>query len=228
MKRRTFTAVVFTAVYLAVVAVVVWSRECEVFGLPLNSLGDFLAGAFGPLALAWLIFGYFQQGDELRQGTEALKVQAEELRNSVEQQSRIAEISLKTLELQAADRVAEEKKYRSSLRPILDFGEANPSFSNSLWIAESGFYNDGAQIYSVEIYASKGKRKRLCSSFRTMHRDGEEVVNIIWGVDDGDGDLTVDVLYLEQDSTPGVARFKALRGDDFGTIMFVKDEGFSS
>jgi len=52
-------------------------------GLELNNKGDFLAGAFGPLMLFWLIVGYFQQQKELRQNTEALKKQAVELENAV-------------------------------------------------------------------------------------------------------------------------------------------------
>ena len=32
----------------------------ELHELRLNELGDFLAGAFGPLALFWLVLGFFQ------------------------------------------------------------------------------------------------------------------------------------------------------------------------
>lgn len=54
--------------------------------LELNAKGDFLAGIFAPLAFLWLVYGYYQQGQELKQNTEALRLQAEELKNSVEQQ----------------------------------------------------------------------------------------------------------------------------------------------
>lgn len=63
----------------------------EMVKLHPNEVGDFLAGAFGPLALFWLVVGYFQQGEELRQNTEALRLQANELRSSVDQQQRMAE-----------------------------------------------------------------------------------------------------------------------------------------
>ncbi|BGD82920.1 TPA: hypothetical protein ACQSRC_004423 [Pseudomonas aeruginosa] len=58
--------------------------------MELNSVGDFLAGVFGPVAILWLVLGFFQQGLELRQNNEALKMQADELRNSVEQQTAMA------------------------------------------------------------------------------------------------------------------------------------------
>ena len=59
--------------------------------LEINQLGDFLAGAFGPLALGWLVLGFFQQGRELKNSVETLRLQAQELRNSVEQQRKLVE-----------------------------------------------------------------------------------------------------------------------------------------
>ena len=45
-----------------------------------NEMGDFLAGVTAPVAFLWLIVGYFQQGDELRQNTKALRLQERELK----------------------------------------------------------------------------------------------------------------------------------------------------
>lgn len=90
MGLRTNLAVSLTAIYLFGFFFVLVVRWQELLALSLNELGDFLAGSFGPLALAWLVFGYFQQGDELRQGTEALRLQATELNNSVLQQAELA------------------------------------------------------------------------------------------------------------------------------------------
>jgi hypothetical protein len=103
-----------TLVYLVVVIVVTWSRIGALMTMPLNEVGDFLAGAFGPVAFLWLVFGFLQQGDELRQGTEALqmqggelrlstqalKMQAEELKKSVEQQSIMAAAATQQIEAQ--------------------------------------------------------------------------------------------------------------------------------
>jgi hypothetical protein len=43
----------------------------------LNEVGDFLAGAFSPLAFLWLVVGYFQQGHELSASVAQLERQAE-------------------------------------------------------------------------------------------------------------------------------------------------------
>lgn len=72
----------------------------------LNEFGDFIAGAFAPLAFFWLVRGFYQQGKGLEQNSEALKMQAIELKKttealelqvkemkaSVEQQSRLAQV----------------------------------------------------------------------------------------------------------------------------------------
>ena len=50
----------------------------------LNGIGDFLAGAFAPMAFFWLVRGFYQQGEGLRQNSIALSMQADELKTSSE------------------------------------------------------------------------------------------------------------------------------------------------
>ncbi|WJM94664.1 hypothetical protein QEP73_13760 [Pseudomonas defluvii] len=78
--------------------------------MELNELGDFLAGTFGPVAFLWLVLGFLQQGRELKLSTNALSLQAEELKKSVEQQAIMAKTAMqqfdasrKALELQVAE-----------------------------------------------------------------------------------------------------------------------------
>ncbi|MEZ2724102.1 hypothetical protein ACBQ21_08900 [Pseudomonas putida] len=107
VKRQPFEkwAALLTSFYLSLFLLILLARWSELFGLPLNELGDFAAGVFAPLAFLWLVLGYKQQGNELRQGTEALRLQAAELRSSVEQQSLLVDaqnvshtVNLRTLQ----------------------------------------------------------------------------------------------------------------------------------
>ncbi|OTK47445.1 hypothetical protein [Acinetobacter baumannii] len=66
----------------------------EFANLKLNEKGDFIAGILSPLGFMWLIYGYIQQGQELKLNTEALQIQAEELKNTVFEQRRLIEIHL--------------------------------------------------------------------------------------------------------------------------------------
>lgn len=89
-RRLTVGGVVVTAVWLVVLGGIAIVRSDQLVGLELNALGDFLAGAVAPLALFWLVLGYFQQGIELSLNTEALKLQYEELRQQVWETARLA------------------------------------------------------------------------------------------------------------------------------------------
>ena len=53
--------------------------------LPAERLGNFLEGAFAPLAFLWLVIGYFLQQKELEQNTDALRAQAVEIQRTAEQ-----------------------------------------------------------------------------------------------------------------------------------------------
>lgn len=48
---------------------------------PIETLGNFLEGAFAPLAFLWLVIGYFLQQKELSQNTEAIRMQHVEFQN---------------------------------------------------------------------------------------------------------------------------------------------------
>lgn len=75
-----------------------------------NEAGDFLAGAFSPLAFLWLVLGYFQQGEELKNSADALWLQGEELRNSVTQQRELVEVTKEQLAHEREALAAEERR----------------------------------------------------------------------------------------------------------------------
>lgn len=81
----TKKTVILTVLYLSFFAGFGIARWPELLNLELNEVGDLLAGIFAPLAFLWLILGFFQQQKELRLNTEALRIQSQELRQSVEQ-----------------------------------------------------------------------------------------------------------------------------------------------
>lgn len=58
-------------------------RIDDVRTMPLNAIGDSIAGGVGPLLLLWIVLGYLQQGAELKQNTRALLQQVKELEQLV-------------------------------------------------------------------------------------------------------------------------------------------------
>jgi hypothetical protein len=70
--------------WIVVMACLVVLKRQTLTDLDLNSIGDFLAGAFAPLGFFWLVAGFYQQGKGLEQNSHALNLQAQELQASTE------------------------------------------------------------------------------------------------------------------------------------------------
>lgn len=84
-----------------------------------SEFGDFLAGVFSPLAFLWLVLGYLQQQKELQQNTEALKLQADELKNSVEQYKEMVSVSKQQLKNDARRDLEDRAQKEKELKPDL-------------------------------------------------------------------------------------------------------------
>lgn len=108
----------------------------------LNGIGDFLAGAFAPLAFFWLVRGYYQQGNELQLNTKALFIQAEELKNNVEQQMEQVRIATAQLEIFKEKESLEIKRIKESVKPKFN-----------IWIY-SGNRSEGPLNLKIENYGA--------------------------------------------------------------------------
>lgn len=140
-----------TAIYLVTLLVLTTDRYLELKAMPLNNLGDFLAGAFGPLAIFWLILGFFQQGIELRQNTEALRLQARELHNSVEQQRQLVEVSRSQVEAELEVIRFERERAAKAARPQLVPQGVGAGFSNGEARYETNIKNMGNHATDVSF-----------------------------------------------------------------------------
>ena len=139
----------FTLLYLVAIAILFTNRWSDVQKLPLNELGDCLAGIFGPLAILWLVLGFFQQGIELRQNSDALLMQAQELKNSVEQQAELVKVAQAQLDsdksvLEHQHKLLEEKEKEATrvAQPLFEFRGAGShgvaKSVHSIYIANYG------------------------------------------------------------------------------------------
>lgn len=90
MKRLTSIGLVISALWLGAFALILFFKFDDARTLGLNEWGDFLSGATAPLALFWLVIGYFLQGEELRLNTAALRAQEEQLRQQVAETTTLA------------------------------------------------------------------------------------------------------------------------------------------
>ena len=121
-----------------------------------NEFADLLAGCFAPLAFLWLVLGFFQQGDELRNSVAALQLQGEELRNSVDQQKQLVEVTREQLGLDRAlkDAAAEEAARKAA--PIFHISGGFVMWCSPTVTSKFLIRNVGAECRNVTIVDSDG------------------------------------------------------------------------
>lgn len=143
---------VVTILYLWIACNLVINFE-EVKALKLNEKGDFLAGIFSPLAFLWLVYGYLQQGQELKQNTEALRLQADELKNSVTQQTEQVRLTAEQLALITQKETLEIDKIIESVKPKFSIWISRYSYDDGY---ELSIHNYGAKVTDSQVSYSHG------------------------------------------------------------------------
>jgi hypothetical protein len=154
--RVTRWGIGITVAWLVIlVALIIW-KAGAVPKLGLNEWGDFLSGAAAPLALLWLVLGYFQQGIELRQNTAALQLQYEELKRQVSETAELAKNSARQAEAaeglvsvtgESVRQAAEQAE--ASYRPIFTLHGTNSGVDGRSMILA----NVGATVTQISVGA---------------------------------------------------------------------------
>ena len=194
-----------TAIYLGGWILVVAARHEEFFSLDLNELGDFLAGSFGPLAFAWLILGYIQQGKELKLSSEALQLQAQELKNSVDAQRELVAVSRDQVHAEL-ERATEERHSRAKLiRPFFVGGGAGGRHAGEKHQLQFAIKNFGAPVSQVH-FEFDGDMAQCTKSVDAIDKSAH--VDFIFNfIGTGEGlAATVHITYRDADFTQGDAQ----------------------
>lgn len=176
------------------------------FKLPseLNLWGDFLAGLFAPLAFLWLVLGYLQQGDELRQSTQALELQAKELKNSVEQQGRLVAVSRQQLTHEIESLNEERTLRREAARPKFVPQSSGAETSGGVTTYRMKIVNVGnvATSFRMQFVPPLERPKR--HNLALVSRD--EVLSIDLRFAAVESSLAT-ILYIDADGIPGEIQF---------------------
>ncbi|OOW01218.1 MULTISPECIES: hypothetical protein [Pseudomonas] len=150
----------FTAIYVGGAILIMASRFDELLKLELNEIGDLSAGIFGPVAFLWLVLGYMQQGRELKISSEALQMQAAELKESVEQQKSLVEAQHESL-----------RNYERSLEPLLELKHSGSEQIEGDWLECFEIRNFGDYCDNVVMHLSSGGVERNPHSLEPLHKD---------------------------------------------------------
>ena len=124
--------------------------------ITLNELGDYLAGAFSPLAFLWLVYGYFMQNHELKNQISEFKSNSELQKKIYRDKYRALQPTLKI----------EKIKIEKIISRIDEFGgqEFENGSNYTLHLK-----NTGEEIFSVSIISNQiGK---ISSEIEVLGRD---------------------------------------------------------
>lgn len=147
--RLFWYGLLVSVTYFLMLGIVIYAMELGVMQ-SWNEFGDFLAGAFSPVAFLWLVLGYLQQQKELQQNTKALELQATELKNSVEQYKEMVSVAREQLlsdrEILEISKRERERQYKPiikapTLRPMVITGGKKARYRGSLPIAVENAIN---------------------------------------------------------------------------------------
>lgn len=180
-------------IYMGIIVLVMAAKHDSLFDLELNELGDFLAGAFGPIAFLWLVLGYIQQGAELRQGTEALLLQATELNSSVKQQAAIAEAQRISL-----------INYDRSLEPLLALKFESYEFIEGDAYDLYSLTNMGAYCECLVINHLQGLDEFRAAGLHTLFKDESKKFYL---QPSNDEQMTLLVRYKRSNGSEGAQGF---------------------
>jgi hypothetical protein len=122
--------------------------------MQLNDWGDLLGGLTFPLALFWLVIGYFQQGEELRLNTKALQAGQEALKRQVAETALSAKHPARQVDASKPSRSPNKKKAGRSKSK--ERTTAQPRFAaeggrQSGRTIETTVENKGAEIQEISI-----------------------------------------------------------------------------
>lgn len=191
---------VVTAIYLVGVAFLVYLKRDSLQTLELNAIGDFLAGAFGPIAFLWLVLGYIQQGRELKLSSDALRLQADELKNSVEQQAHLVAVGREQMVAQLEAQTQERRRHEQAMEANLVFKPISTGKQGNLFKHNYEVVNIGADVADVDIsvlfpgnavfvrrfnFLKRGSGEFITFAFEAVQQDYRETMRVFYRTLDG-------------------------------------------
>lgn len=215
-RTLSIIGIVLTVAYLGLLWFVFDGRLVEILLMKPNEIGDVLAGIFGPLAILWLILGFFQQGIELRQNTRALEMQGDELRKSVEHQKEMVEVSREQLRADLeAFREEREKQIRAAL-PRFEFSScgvtSGPGYPGTFYT--STLENIGSTVTDVKISCSQDVSNVSPRDFQSFAANGRHQIQWQSHGKDLAFESWILIAYVDALGNHGAQKFRPSTGEN--------------
>jgi hypothetical protein len=188
-----------TAFYVGGAIIIMGAKFDDLILLKLNEIGDFAAGVFGPVAFVWLVLGYLQQGKELRISSDALCMQADELRASVMQQTEMVKAQNSSLLHQ--ERLLEPLLEVSFEENTTNFDEGEPISIDSFVIVNRGNYCE--HVFAIVLV---GGEEAVTYRLPPFNKDSSKTLNVVDRISLHDH-CEIQIHYKKTSGKEGVQRF---------------------
>ncbi|TQV71602.1 hypothetical protein FLL45_20855 [Aliikangiella marina] len=175
-----------------------------------NEWGDFFAGTAAPLAFAWLVLGYFQQGKELSENTDTLKQQITKLEESLDLQRQLVEATKEEMNVYKEKIRKDEERYYLENQPRfvwLKTKKRPMSIGDLELIMDVSLKNIQAEGYEI-VFSIKSKNlpwvRLEFNSFPVIMRGQEVKISFALSSKDIDfrEDILVDANYISRFGKP--------------------------
>lgn len=151
-RLLTLGGVVVTVGYWALIFNWSGRHGWDLSKLSAQDAGTFLSGVFAPVAFLWLVIGFNLQSAELKQNSESLALQAAEMRESVQAQSR-----------QADEFGLHGKYFRQDV-----LNKTREQFETELGVMAVNFVKDGIIIEDNGIYMGQSSWSKFSAGDREV------------------------------------------------------------
>ncbi|MBH3472054.1 MULTISPECIES: hypothetical protein [Pseudomonas] len=202
-KHLGLIGFILTLVYFAVIFPLIWGRIGTLGTMPLNEVGDFLAGAFGPVAFFWVVLGFVQQGEELRM--QALDTKNAEIREEI-----MAKIAMEQAEAQrvAMEEARKRREREISAKFLVSTGSSGNGRRAGEAMNEIRIRNKGNKALNVEVSFGEPFLDPHSIVLGEIGADGEASQNVYLPLTQGPVEGKLILRYNDVDESPRVESFK--------------------
>lgn len=209
-KRLPLIGFVTSFIYLAGFAFFSLQHREDFNSLGPDGWANFLAGAFAPLAFLWLVLGFIQQGHELRQSAQALHLQAEELKNSVEQQRALVETTREQIDLERQVLKENRDEQARRTKPNLRAQSGGGMTSSGVVTRDVMVENFGATCTNVNLEIFQDGERQAVKQQPQLQKGETAIVRFSAHPDQEISGMSLVCRYVDQQNAEGVSWFEIL------------------
>jgi hypothetical protein len=205
LKSRLFRfGVIASILWLVMGVAFLWVRGNWSVALKPNEWGDVFAGLAAPMAFLWLVLGFLQQGQELKLSTQALLLQVDELKNTVEHQRQLVEVTRE--QVAASVRQGDEDRLarRRAAQPNLVLSQAGSTSGGQGITYNVQLSNQGAAATNVHVRVDAASPAK--NFFPTIAPQEEKRFTLSYPTVPK-GDVVVGISYTDRDGASGQVSF---------------------